>query len=48
MGDSIIKLELTQFEVNQILLSLAELPYKNVFEIIQKIQSQGNKQIEEK
>lgn len=46
MGDNIIKLELTQNEVNQILFSLADKPYKEVFELISKIQKQGNEQIE--
>lgn len=45
MGDNIIKLELTQNEVNQVLFTLSERPYKEVFELIGKIQSQGNKQI---
>jgi hypothetical protein len=42
MGDNIIKLELTQNEVNQILFALSEMPYKQVFELIGKIQNQGN------
>lgn len=46
MGDNIIKLELTQNEVNQILFALSEKPYKEVFELIGKIQKQGNEQIE--
>ena len=46
MGDSIIKLELTQNEVNQILFALSDKPYKDVFELIGKIQKQGNEQIE--
>lgn len=46
MGDNIIKLELTQNEVNEILFSLAEKPYKQVFELITKIREQGNNQIE--
>lgn len=45
MGDNIIKLELTQNEVNQILFALSEMPYKDVFELIGKIQKQGNEQI---
>jgi hypothetical protein len=45
MGDNIIKLELTQNEVNQILFVLSEKPYKEVFELIGKIQKQGNEQI---
>ena len=45
MGDNIIKLELTQNEVNQILFALSKMPYKNVFELIGKIQKQGNEQI---
>lgn len=46
MGERIIKLELTQNEVNQILFILSEKPYKQVFELIQKIQKQGNEQID--
>jgi hypothetical protein len=45
MGDGIIKLELTQNEVNQILFALADKPYKEVFGLIEKIQKQGNEQI---
>lgn len=45
MGDNIIKLELTQDEVNHILFALSEKPYKEVFELIGKIQKQGNEQI---
>lgn len=46
MGERIIKLELTQNEVNQILFMLSEKPYKQVFELIGKIQKQGNEQID--
>lgn len=46
MGDNIIKLELTQNEVNQILFALSDKPYKEVFELIGKIQKQGNEQID--
>ena len=46
MGDNIIKLELTQNEVNQILFVLSDKPYKDVFKLIGKIQKQGNEQIE--
>lgn len=45
MEDVIIKLELTQNEVNQVLFALADKPYKDVFELIDKIQKQGNEQI---
>ena len=45
MGDNIIKLELTQNEVNQVLFALSDRPYKEVFELIGKIQQQGNEQI---
>lgn len=45
MGDNIIELRLTQNEVNQVLFALSEKPYKDVFELIAKIQSQGNDQI---
>lgn len=46
MGDNIIKLELTQNEVNQILFVLSDKPYKEVFELIGKIQKQGNEQLD--
>lgn len=46
MGDNIIKLELTQNEVNKVLFALSDRPYKEVFELIGKIQKQGNEQIE--
>jgi hypothetical protein len=46
MGNTVIKLELTQNEVNQVLFALSERPYKEVFEIIGKIQEQGNAQVE--
>jgi hypothetical protein len=46
MGSNIIKLELTQNEVNQILFVLSEKPYKQVFELIGKIQKQGNEQLD--
>lgn len=46
MGERVIKLELTQDDVNKILFVLAEKPYNQVFEIIGKIQKQGNEQIE--
>lgn len=45
MGDSIIKLELTHDEINQILFALSEKPYKEVFELIYKIREQAEKQI---
>lgn len=45
MANNIIKLELTQNEVNQILFALSDRPYKEVFELIGKIQNQGNEQI---
>lgn len=46
MGDNIIKLELIQNDVNYILFALSERPYKEVFELISKIQKQGNEQID--
>lgn len=46
MANNIIKLELTQNEVNQILFSLSDRPYKEVFELIGKIQKQGNEQLD--
>ena len=39
---------LTQDELNLILVSLSELPYKVSFELINKIQLQGEKQLKEK
>lgn len=45
MANNIIKLELTQDEVNQILFALSDRPFKEVFELIGKIQKQGNEQI---
>lgn len=45
MANNIIKLELTQNEVNQILFALSDRPYKEVFELIGEIQNQGNEQI---
>lgn len=46
MGERSIKLELTVDEVNVILLTLAERPYKEVFEIISKVRSQASPQAE--
>ena len=45
MGDNLIKLDLSQDEVNQILFALADKPYKEVFELIAKIREQAQKQI---
>lgn len=45
MGDNIIKLELTQNEVNDILLILAKRPYEEVFELIHKIREQSMSQL---
>lgn len=45
MGDNIVKIELTVDEVNFILSTLSEKPYKDVFRLIAKIQEQGNEQI---
>ena len=44
MGEH-LKLELTEGEINQILFTLAEKPYKEVFELIYKIREQSNKQL---
>ena len=41
-----IKLELSQDEINQILFVLAKKPYEEVFELIGKIREQANKQLE--
>lgn len=38
---------LSQDEVNLILMSLSELPYKLSFELIHKIQTQGERQLQE-
>ena len=43
-----ITLELSQEEVNQILFALAERPYREVFELVAKIQQQGNEQLQKK
>lgn len=40
-------LKLTIQEINQLLQTLAKEPYMNVFEIISKIQTQANEQLEE-
>ena len=47
MGDNIINLELTQDEVNQVLFALSEMPYKHVFNLVAKIQRQGNEQLKQ-
>lgn len=39
--------KLSQDEVNLILMSLSELPYRISFELINKIQIQGEKQLQE-
>lgn len=38
---------LTKDEINLILMGLSELPYKISFELINKIQVQGQKQLQE-
>lgn len=38
---------LNQDEINLILMSLSELPYKISFELINKIQVQGERQLQE-
>nr|DAK53333.1 MAG TPA: hypothetical protein [Caudoviricetes sp.] len=45
MGDNIVKIELTVDEVNFILSTLSKKPYKEVFQLIMKIQEQGNEQV---
>lgn len=45
MDSKNITLELTQDEVNFILMTLAEKPYRQVAELIGKIQKQGNEQL---
>ena len=45
MGDDIIKLELTQNEVNNILLILSKKHYEEVFELISKIREQAISQL---
>ena len=40
-------LKLTIQEINQLLQTLAKEPYMNVFEIISKIQTQANEQLDE-
>jgi len=40
-----VKLELTVEEVNAILASLGKHPFESIFQLIGKIQSQGNQQL---
>lgn len=44
MDDCIIKLDLTLAEVNYILESLADRPYREVFELIGKVRAQAEPQ----
>lgn len=46
--DNRIKLELSLGEVNYILETLAEKPYREVFELIGKIKEQATPQVENK
>lgn len=39
---------LSQDEINLILMSLSELPYKISYELIRKIQAQGEEQLKNK
>ena len=48
MGDNILKLELTLNEVNYILESLADKPYREVFELVSKIKEQASPQVEQR
>lgn len=41
-----ITLTLTLAEINQILSSLGEQPYKEVFQLVNKIQQQAQRQLE--
>lgn len=41
-----VKLELTVDEVNAILASLGKHPFESIFQLIGKIQSQGNAQLQ--
>jgi len=41
-----VKLELTVEEVNAILASLGKHPFESIFQLIGKIQSQGNAQLQ--
>jgi len=43
-----MKLDLTLNELNIILNSLGRMPYESVFELIAKIQIQGQQQLDEK
>lgn len=45
MGNGGIKIELTIDEVNIILFALAERPYKDVFQVIEKIKAQAEPQV---
>ena len=48
MEDLLFKLEnLSKDEINLILISLSEQPYKVSFQLINKVQSQANEQLQE-
>lgn len=46
MEDKEITLKLSISEVNMVLDALSERPYKDVFQLVAKIQHQGNEQVE--
>ena len=46
MGEHVIKIELSLNEVNYILESIADKPYREVFELISKIKEQAEPQVE--
>jgi hypothetical protein len=43
-----MKLELTVNEINAILTALGQMPYAQVFELVQKIRQQATEQMEQK
>ena len=46
MNDSIIKLELTIYEVNMVLRVLGKHPFEEVVTVINKIKQQGDPQVD--
>lgn len=43
-----MKIELTVNEINAILTALGQMPYAQVFELVQKIRQQATEQMEQK
>jgi hypothetical protein len=46
--EQIIKLELTLQDVNLILEALSNMPFKSVFQLVTKVQQQGENQLKPK